>query len=306
MALIKCPECGAKIPEGAKRCPRCGTPVVATTNHVNIGKEVDSVKKNNLHYGNNVQNTNSKKFFLGLLGVGMLAIITIIIVIIVANGEKDVSESNTVEENKTTGTCNGHDWVDLGLPSGTKWATCNVGADRSEDYGNYYAWGETSTKNYYDNDKCRYMDYYNYESNLTKYCSNSRFGYIGFSDNLTTLQSSDDAATVNWGSAWRMPTREEYEELKNNCTVTRTTQNGINGYLFTGPNGNSIFLPAAGSRYQSDLGSAGYAGKYWSGSLSTSHPNHAISFYFYSDSEYCFVDIYSRGCGFTVRPVCIQ
>lgn len=213
-------------------------------------------------------------------------------------------KTSLVKETKTKGSCNGHDWVDLGLPSGTKWATCNVGADNPEDYGNYYAWGETSTKTTYDNDKCRYMDYYNYKSNLTKYCSNSRFGYNGFTDNLTTLQSSDDAATANWGSAWCMPTREEFEELKNNCTVTRTTQNGINGCLFTGPNGNSIFLPAAGSRYDSDLGGAGYSGKYWSSSLSTNHNSEAISFYFYSDSDYCHVDIYSRGCGFTVRPVC--
>ncbi len=216
------------------------------------------------------------------------------------------SKTSSVKETKTKGSCNGHDWVDLGLPSGTKWATCNVGANKPEDYGNYYAWGETTTKTTYDNDKCRYMDYYNYESNLTKYCSNSRFGYNGFTDNLTTLQSSDDAATVNWGSAWCMPTREEFEELKNNCTVTRTTQNGINGCLFTGPNGNSIFLPAAGSRYDSDLGGAGYSGKYWSSSLSTNHNSEAISFYFYSDSDYCHVDIYSRGCGFTVRPVLVK
>ena len=181
----------------------------------------------------------------------------------------------------TTGTLNGYGWVDLGLPSGIRWATCNVGARTPTAYGNYYAWGETTTKTTY----------------------NSRT--YTYTDNPITLPSSADAATANWGSAWRMPTKEEFEELKNNCTVTWTTQNGVNGRLFTGPNGNSIFLPAAGWRLDSELGSAGSVGFYWSSSLRTDSPYRAWCLYFYSD-YYGMYNGYFRYNGQSVRPVCAQ
>ncbi len=178
-----------------------------------------------------------------------------------------------------TGTLNGHDWVDLGLPSGLRWATCNVGASTPTAYGNYYAWGETSTKTTY---------------------SSSTYTY---SDNPTTLPSNRDAATANWGSAWRMPTKEEFEDLKTNCTVTWTTQNGVNGRLFTGPNGNSIFLPAAGYRLGSDLSSAGSDGYYWSSSLGSSDTYHA--WYLIFDSGTCYMGSYGgRYGGLSVRAVC--
>ena len=201
----------------------------------------------------------------------------------------------------TTGTLNGHDWVDLGLPSGTRWATCNVGAPTPEAYGDYYAWGETTTKTTYSWSTYRYCN--GSSSTLTKYCNNSSLGNNGFTDALTTLESSDDAATANWGSAWRMPTKEEFEELKNNCTVTWTTRNGVNGRLFTGPNGNSIFLPAAGNRYGSELGGAGSYGYYWSRSLHTGDPSRAWYLYFDSGN---YLMSYDRSLGQSVRPVCAQ
>ena len=191
-------------------------------------------------------------------------------------------------------------YVDLGLPSGTKWATCNVGATNPEDYGNYFAWGETTTKEIYNWSTYIYCN--GSSSTLTKYCSNSSYGDNGFTDALTTLEASDDAATANWGSAWRMPTRSEFNELKNNCTKTWTTQNGVNGRLFTGPNGNSIFLPAAGYRDGSVLYGAGSRGYYWSSSLYTPYPYSVWPLLISSDG--LDVGHYSRLYGFSVRAVC--
>ena len=178
----------------------------------------------------------------------------------------------------TTGTLNGHDWVDLGLPSGTKWATCNLGATTSTAYGDYFAWGETTTKETY---------------------MSSTYTY---SDDPTTLPSSADAATANWGIGWRMPTQAEMNELYSNCTYVWTTQNGENGSLFTGPNGNSIFLPAAGYRNHGGLNNAGSYGYYWSSSLYTDDPICAWYLNFYSD--YYRMGVNYRGNGFTVRAVC--
>ena len=191
------------------------------------------------------------------------------------------------------------DWVDLGLPSGLLWATCNIGAENPEDYGDYFAWGEITTKETYDWSTYQYcMDTY---YTLTKYCNDSYYGYNGFTDNLTTLLPEDDAATANWGSDWRMPTRAEWQELLDNTTVTWTTQNGVNGRLFTASNGNSLFLPAAGCRYYSGLNGVGSYGGYWSSSLDTDGPNYA--WYFEFGSFYDGVGSTYRSYGFSVRPV---
>ena len=221
------------------------------------------------------------------------------------------SQEITATENMTlyaqwklsTGENNGHIWVDLGLPSGTKWATCNVGANNPEGYGDYFAWGETTPKETYNWSTYRYCngDY----NTLTKYCNNAEYGNNGFTDNLTTLEASDDAATVNWGSGWRMPTFDEMDELNRNCTVTWTTQNGVNGRLFTGPNGNSIFLPAAGYRYGSSLYDAGSHGYYWSSSLDTDYPYDAWYLNFGSD-DYYMGNYGLRYYGLSVRPVCVS
>jgi uncharacterized protein (TIGR02145 family) len=179
---------------------------------------------------------------------------------------------------QSSNTLNGHEFVDLGLPSGLRWATCNVGASSPTDYGNYYAWGETTTKTTYNS---------------------STYTYTG---NPTTLPSDRDAATANWGSGWRMPTYDELNELKSSCTVTRTTQNGVNGRLFTGPNGNSVFLPAAGVRDGSELRYAGSYGRYWSNSLYSGNTSGAWLLSF--DSDLYGMSNVSRRHGFTVRAVC--
>jgi hypothetical protein len=198
------------------------------------------------------------------------------------------------EEPETT-----HKYVDLGLPSGLKWATCNVGATTPEDYGDYFAWGEVEPKEYYDWSTYKYGTGYN---QLTKYCTQSSYGKDGFTDNKTVLDPEDDAATVNWGGSWRMPTTAEQDELRNNCTWTWTTQNGVNGYKVVGPNGNSIFLPAAGYMYEGALYVAGSSGYYRSSSLATYNPDYAYYVGFYSDVVDWYDDF--RYYGFTVRPVC--
>ena len=177
---------------------------------------------------------------------------------------------------------NEHAYVDLGLPSGTKWATCNVGATAPEGYGDYFAWGETAPKDDYSWETYKYCN--GSETSLTKYCDNSSYGYNGFTDNKTILDLSDDAARANWGGKWRMPTTTEQRELINNCTWTWTTQNGVNGCKVTSKtNGNSIFLPAAGTRRGTSVLSVGSYGAYWSSSLRESRPDGSRSFCFHSD-----------------------
>ena len=163
------------------------------------------------------------------------------------------------------GNQNNHEYVDLGLPSGTLWATCNVGADTPEGYGDYFAWGETTPKTVYTWESYIYAEGTSDDDpGLTKYCSYSDDGYNGFIDNLTTLLPEDDAATANWGADWRTPTDEQWGELRGNTTYTWITLNGVNGRLFIAANGNSLFLPAAGNRRGSELYNDGRIGDYWS------------------------------------------
>ena len=174
----------------------------------------------------------------------------------------------------------GHDYVDLGLPSGLKWATCNVGANKPEEYGNYYAWGETETKSRYDEDNSR---------------------TYGKSMNDISGNASYDAACANWGGTWRLPSKREMEELENKCSWKWITQSGANGYKVTGPNGNSIFLPAAGRCYGSSRGNVGKRGFYWSFTPGENSVSSAYGLDF-SSGGHC-VGWLSRYGGRTVRPV---
>ncbi|MBO7629202.1 MAG: hypothetical protein J6S87_04570 [Bacteroidales bacterium] len=204
-----------------------------------------------------------------------------------------------IEVSVTTDVNFDHEYVDLGLPSGLLWATCNVGADTPEDYGDYFAWGEISTKSTYNWNTYQYC--MGSSTTMTKYCSKSIYGYNGFTDDLTTLLPEDDAATANWGSDWRMPTKEEWQELYQNTTHTWTTQNGVNGRLFTASNGNSFFLPAAGYRAVGGLSGAGSFGYYCSSSLDTGSPSNARGFYL--DSIYYDMGSGNRYYGLSVRGV---
>ena len=179
--------------------------------------------------------------------------------------------------------------IDLGLPSGTKWCCCNVGASTPEAYGGYYAWGETTTKSVYN------WDTYAYGSSWDNY------QYIG-SDIAGT---GYDAATVNMGAPWRMPSHDQQMELMYNCSRQWTQVNGVNGILVTGRNGGRIFLPSAGYRWSGGLDSAGSYGDYWSSSLGPGSDGSAYSVGFYSGRWHWYGDG-DRGGGFSVRPVCVQ
>ena len=139
-------------------------------------------------------------------------------------------------QKKRSGQHYGREWVDLGLPSGVKWATCNVGASSPEEYGNYYAWSETNTSSEYVEGNCS-----TYSKSMGDISGDAQY----------------DVARKYWGGSWRMPTKTEMQELEKNCSWTWTTLNDIKGCKVTGPNGNSIFLPATGHRYRSSLNFAG-------------------------------------------------
>ena len=212
--------------------------------------------------------------------------------------EKVSLEENTTLEADTVVVKDGdYYYAKLGLPSGTKWAITNVGASTAEEYGNYYAWGETEPKETYNWSTYKWCNGSSYTQ--TKYCTSSSYGTV---DNKTTLDLTDDAANANWGGNWTMPTYEEQNELKNDCRWTWVTKCGVNGRKVTGPNGVTVFLPAAGYRYASSLYGAGSDGVYWSSSLLTDYSNIAYSLYFFS-SGVNSTSRYDRGYGHSVRPV---
>ena len=201
--------------------------------------------------------------------------------------------------NNNDGTINGHAYVDLGLPSGTLWATCNVGATKPESYGDYFAWGETRTKSSYDWNTYKYSEG-GYDK-LTKYCSNPGLGYNGFSDDLIMLEPNDDAATVNWGNDWHTPTTDQCSELYDNTYVKDVTQNGVEGRLFTAKNGKSLFIPNAGYRMDDEINGIGDFGGTWLNLLETKYSSEA--WYLYSSSDYYSMNTNLRYYGMTVRAV---
>lgn len=215
------------------------------------------------------------------------------------DGGNNNDQNDSVNYN---GSLNGHGYVDLGLPNGTLWATCNVGADIPEGYGDYFAWGETVPKSIYDWKSYKYGNFINEHYELNKYCSDTGFGLNGFVDDLTVLEPDDDAVTVNWGAGWRMPTRGDWEELYQNTTYAITTLNGVDGCLFTAPNGNSLFLPAAGYWWGGEFNSAGI-GIYWSSSINVEFPYRSWGYHINPDSSHVCGSS-DRNRGQTVRAVC--
>ena len=193
-------------------------------------------------------------------------------------------------------------YVDLGLS--VKWATCNVGADKPEEYGDYYAWGETEPKDFYFWDTYKYCDgTYN---SLTKY-TDSACGKDGFSDNKSVLDPEDDVAHVKWGGNWRIPTKDELEELRTKCTWTSTTLNGVKGYSVTsnvdGYTDRSIFLPATGMRIRQWTLNTDTIGRFWGNSIVTGDDYDAVylDFDFSRGPGRCSI---IRCLGQCVRPVC--
>ena len=211
------------------------------------------------------------------------------------NGGSNNSNTPSNPINPTTG-----DWVDLGLPSGLLWAKCNLGATTPEGYGNYYAWGETSTKETYNWSTYCYatVDADGNLRTLTKYNTSSEYGTV---DHKTTLEAADDAATAALGTGTRIPTKAEWQELLDNTTAEWTTVNNVYGLKFTATNGNSVFLPAAGIRNNSSLNNVGMFGYYWSSSLYADDSDAAWEWVFYSD--YQGLGCLGRDNGFSVRAV---
>ena len=200
-------------------------------------------------------------------------------------------------ETQPTINANGHEYVDLGLPSGTLWATMNVGATSPEGYGDYFAWGETEPKDYYHWETYKLSANGNYYS-MTKYCLSPSYGTV---DNKNILELSDDAANANWGGDWRMPTIENFSELKTECTWSLVTKDGIRGFTVKGKNGNTIFLPEGGDYLGQDLSNVGSRGAYWSSNLG-SHDAYSSCFYIGTSQEVKSSG-YDRCRGYSVRPV---
>ena len=189
----------------------------------------------------------------------------------------DEHERTILQAITNSGSSNRHNYVDLGLPSRTLWATCNVGAYSPDEYGDYFAWGETKQKKSYT------------KNNYT------------YNDNPKSLPINADVAYTNWGIDWRIPTKEEFEELIDRCTWEWTIQNKKKGYLITGPNGNSIFLPASGFYFEDKWFSDNIPIAFYWSSTSYGEGAGAWSFYFKSDIYKMYNDY--RYCGLTIRPV---
>lgn len=208
--------------------------------------------------------------------------------------EGSLSRTVVIKQEGSPGIENGHEWIDLGLPSGLLWATSNVGVRTPEKYGIYFAWGET------EGTRCS-MDSYKFGTVfLKKYNTKDTWGST--LDNKTVLELSDDAANVKWGGCWRMPTVNEWKELQSECTWIWTTLNEVSGRKVIGPNGNSIFLPAAGAREDISIRNAGEYGYYWSSSLNKEIPSFA--YYMNFGSSRLEVGYGGRYIGNSVRPVC--
>ena len=254
----------------------------------NISLNVDEITTINITSGNgsyDIENSNETVATITVDGekIDIEAVspgTTTITVIDNKTGQTASFQVTVEEEENTSLFCPDHNHphvIDLGLPSGTKWACCNVGSDKPEDYGSYYAWGETQTKETYNWSTYYYCN--GSENSMTKYCIDDTFGKV---DDKTELDPEDDVATVNWGSNWQIPSTEQLNELINSdyTTAEWISTDGIYGMKITSKiNGNSIFLPASGY-YSDSVRDADSNGNYWSRSLGTSYSNRSRFLYF--------------------------
>ncbi len=203
-----------------------------------------------------------------------------------------VAFSACEQNNEVNGEGGGsHEYVDLGLPSGTLWATCNVGATAPEQSGDYFAWAEVTPKDNYSVETYKWIDYSDDgDANMSKY----------YWDNKTELEREDDAASVNWGGNWRTPTKKELDELVAHCTFTETSVNQQRGCLVEGSNGNSIFLPIAGIYVDTQLHTENGLCAYMS---STVDPGEGTAWVLTHEGAVYGVGVCSITYGISVRPV---
>ena len=290
---MKCKYCQAEIEQDAQFCTNCGKNLSMFDKCVKCGELLDSDTAFCPYCGTeqpryedaeeSEKRTSYMKIFIAILGILLLGGLGYYlssrsnadgigstnddpVETSVTNSKESLADDNSTKNSTKTSediTSPGKA-IDLGLPSGVKWASCNVGASKPEEYGGYYAWGETEEKEVYDWSTYKWCNgLYNSQ---TKYCTKSSYGTV---DNNTVLDLEDDVAHVKWGGSWRMPTLDEVKELFENTTCEWTTLNGVNGRKFTSKmNGNSIFLPAAGMHDDfSGLRDVGSRCEYWSSSL---------------------------------------
>ncbi len=246
-----------------------------------------------------VKSASSPKRFsrwaLATAGIAIIGILTLVFMCTdCSSGKNSIENEKEIgREHKIgvlTDTLNGHRWVDLGLPSGLRWATTNVGAASAEEGGDYFAWGETEPKSEYST-----INSSTYKISLKK------LKKIGIIDENGILTPEHDAATANWGPGWRMPTDDEYRELIEICDWEFTNQNGENGYLVTGPNKKTIFFPAAAFQQNTTIENLGEFGDYWSSTIVKELTGVACSMG-YSSKSYGRRR-YARYAGRTIRPV---
>lgn len=228
----------------------------------------------------------------------VVAVVIAAVAIIIFVGPKGEKSGEGKTEEPQILKINDHEYIDLGLS--VMWAACNIGANTPAETGDYYAWGETSPKSSYSHSN--YV--HGKQDFFYKYVP---YNQLGLSwdydpDGRLVLEFQDDAASVNWGQPWRMPTQAEIEELATRCTHTWTSRDGHDGMLFTGPNGNSIFMPACGIYKSSNLNDYGTKGFYWSSTLKSEAPNCAYRMFF-DINEVGAKYWHGRFYGYTVRPV---
>lgn len=195
-----------------------------------------------------------------------------------------------------------HQYVDLGLS--VKWATCNIGADKPEEHGEYFSWGETENKRINNWETYRFTE--GDKNEISKYCSNSQYGWHELADSLSALEPDDDVAHKKWGGSWRIPTKAQMKELIDNCTWTWTTRNDINGYLVTGKKpgytNRSIFIPVTGTYDDGKIFNPHKQGSYWSRDCGTVYPAYAYTLEL--SVREASIGMRSRCQSLAVRPVC--
>lgn len=201
-----------------------------------------------------------------------------------------------------SGTENEHDYMDLGLS--VMWSPVNLGATVIGEFGSYFAWGEIEAKDYFSYENYKYCEKNGSNYIYTKYCINANEGTV---DNLTYLEPEDDAAHVQWAGSWRIPSREEWIELKEKCTWHYSRENGKKGWTATGPNGNSIFFPLPGGITWNENNTQNYTGYYRSASLGEKYSSGTFVFIMFSDDDDISELSWSNGSrefGQSIRPVC--
>ncbi len=195
-----------------------------------------------------------------------------------------------------------HQYVDLGLS--VKWATCNIGANKPEERGDFFSWGETENKRINNWNTYKYSE--GSKKALTKYCSNPDYAWHELTDSVSVLELADDVAHIKWGDSWRIPTKAQMDELLDNCTWTWTMLNGVNGYKVTGKKpgftNKSIFLPVTGRYDDGRIFNYRTHGYYWSRECGTVTSETAYTLEVYTKGA--STEIQPRYESFAVRPVC--